>query len=179
MRRTAAASSLLLSILLLAQCQKRDVAPALPPETSSGANKAGCLVNEQVLVPRDIWGHSGTNLAFRLGATAATSAFSLGISDEQNNQSPLVSITADSLLLEEGRSYPFSGAKAGKGIVLGECLGTGGSYTTTAPGSGTLTITRLDRNANILSGRFEFVATNRQTGAQVRVTQGRFDYKVD
>ncbi|MDO7888135.1 hypothetical protein [Hymenobacter cheonanensis] len=114
-----------------------------------------------------------------MGTTAATSNFSLGISDEQNTQAPLVIIRADSLLLEEGKSYPISWTKTGQGVAQGECVTAAGSYVTTAPGSGTLTITRLDRQATVLAGRFEFVATDRQTGNQVQITQGRFDYNVD
>lgn len=177
--RPAATAALLLCLLLTSQCRKNDVAPSLPPETTVGANRAGCLVNEHILVPRDTWGRSGTSLAFRLGTTAATATFSLGISDEQNAQTPLVLLRADSLVLEQGKSYPISWTKKGQGGAQAECIAPGGRYLTTSPGSGTLTITRLDRQANLLAGRFDFVATNQQTGEQVRITHGRFDYQVD
>jgi hypothetical protein len=161
---------------LLTACHKNDSSPSLPAETTSGANKSGCLVEGRVLLPRDAGGRSGTNLGFRLGTTAGTSNFTLGISDLQDPNAPFtVEITADSLLLEEGKTYPFS-ISSHQGVVQGHCVG-GSRYDTQGPSSGTLTITRLDRPAQLLAGQFEFVATDKQTGRQVRVTQGRFDYQ--
>ena len=175
-RRPLAYNALLVSVLTLTQCQKSAVVPALPPETTTGANKAGCVVEGQVLIPRDQGGKSGTNLAFRLGTTAADAHFSLGISDLQDSSQPFILLTADSLVLAEGTSYPFA-FSAHQGVVQARCLTATGSYTTTGPTSGTLTMTKLDRQARLLAGRFEFVATNQATGRQVTVTQGRFDYK--
>ncbi|TGD77601.1 hypothetical protein [Hymenobacter wooponensis] len=169
------AGQLLFGTLLVA-CQPEKVSPALPPETTVGANQAGCLVDGNVLIPRNAWGRSGTSLAYRLGTTAASSNFSLGITDEKSQDSALLLIEADSMVLEEGKTYPFS-LSAHKGVAQGQYYSPDGQYRTQSPASGTLTITWLDRQANLVAGRFEFVATDRTTGRQVRVTQGRFDYK--
>lgn len=169
--------ALWLNCLLLTQCKKNASAPALPPETTSGANKAGCLVDGQVLVPRDAGGRSGTNLAFRLSTTASEATFSLSILDQGDSSGPFVEIKADSLVLEEGKSYSFS-ASPHRGVVQGNCFTNGGGvYSTTAAGAGTLTITRLDRQAKLLAGRFEFIGTDKTTGKQLHVTAGRFDFQ--
>lgn len=168
---------LLLSVGWLTQCQS-EALEALPPESTSGANTAGCLVDGQVLVPREKWGRAGLSLGFRLSTVAKDASFSLDLSDEQDVSKPFLQLRADSLVLVAGQSYPFS-ASAHRGVVQGSCLlSDGGSYRTTVPTSGTLTITRLDRQAQLLAGRFEFVGTNPATGKQVRITQGRFDFQV-
>lgn len=146
-------------MLLLQQCHTETVS-ALPPASTSGANKAGCLVDGQVLVPRDARGRAGTSLGFRLGTRASEASFSLGLRDEADESKPFVELSADSLVLVAGQSYPFS-ASAQRGVVKGSCFTSGGDvYTSTAPASGTLTITRLDRAAKLLAGRFEFVGTD-------------------
>lgn len=169
-------AGLFLSLLLL-QCHTEPVR-ALPPQSTSGANKAGCLVDGQVLVPRDARGRAGTSLGFRLSTTASQASFALGLSDEADESMPFVELSADSLVLVEGQSYPFS-ASAHGGVVKGSCFTrSGGVYTSTVPASGTLTITRVDRAAKLLAGRFEFVGTDRVTGQQVRITDGRFDFQM-
>lgn len=175
LRRPAAQ---LLGLLALTQCKENEVAPSLPPESTTGANTSGCLVDGQVLVPRDIWTHSGTSLSLGLGTTAATADFALGIVDFKNDSSPLILLTADSLVLEEGHAYPITFSPH-RGVVQAMCTAGEGQYYTTRPSSGTLTITRLDRQAKLLAGRFDFVATDNHTGRQVTVTQGRFDYKTE
>lgn len=178
LRRPLACTALLVTTLGLTQCHQSEIVPLLPPESTMGANKSGCVVEGQLLVPWDKGGKSGTNLAVRLGTTASTSNFSLGISDLQDNSKPFIMLTADSLVLTEGKSYPFT-FSAHKGVVQAVCLTATGGYTTTMPTSGTPTITKLDQQALLLAGRFEFVATNQATGRQVTITQGRFDYKTN
>ncbi|TGE03837.1 hypothetical protein [Hymenobacter fodinae] len=136
------------------------------------------MVDGAVLIPRNGRGRSGTSLAFRLGTTATHSNFSLGITDEKRSDSPLLFLEADSMVLEAGTTYPFS-LSPHKGGVKGWYYSPAGPYSSQAPASGTLTLTRVDRQARILAGRFEFVATNRATGRQVRITQGRFDYQME
>ncbi|TGE03351.1 hypothetical protein [Hymenobacter fodinae] len=134
---TSLAGRLLLAALLLA-CQS-EVSPALPAETTWGANQAGCLVDGTVLIPRNGWGRSGTSLAFRLGTTADRSNFSLSIKDEKNSGSPLLLLEADSMVLEEGATYPFS-LSPHKGVAKGWYYSSDGQYSSQAPASGTLTI---------------------------------------
>lgn len=163
--------------LLLVHCQPKQV-EALPPASTSGAHTIGCLVDGQVLVARDGHGKPGLHLGFRLGTTPTDATFSVSLSDETDSSRPFVEVRADSIVLTEGQSYPFGAAGHG-GVVTGSCFtSAGGVYLTNAPASGTLTITRLDRAAKLLAGRFEFVGTDRTTGKQVRVTDGRFDFQV-
>lgn len=163
--------------LLLGHCQPKPLG-ALPPVSTSGANTIGCLVEGQVLVARDGRGKPGLNLGLHLGATPLDATFSVSLSDQTDSSAPFVEVRADSIVLVQGQSYPF-GASAHRGVVTGRCfLPAGGVYLTTTPASGTLTITRLDRAAKLLAGRFEFVGTDGATGKQVRITDGRFDFQV-
>ena len=43
--------------------------------------------------------------------------------------------------------------------------------------TGSVTITRADSVAQVVSGTFEFTAVNAQTGETRKVTKGRFDYE--
>jgi hypothetical protein len=162
-------------LLTLSQCQKKDPNPQLPPETTIGADTFGCKVDGQVFVPQDGRGKPGlyateyTNLGTGRGGGYY---LSLGAVDWKPVNS--IAIHADSLLVETGKTYPF---KSGKGIAYVLVDYGNESYLTLDTDPGQLVITRYDPIQRILSGRFDFVATNKSTGHQVHVTDGRFDVR--
>lgn len=84
-----------------------------------------------------------------------------------------VSITTDSLLVEEGKTYPFRREKGYPYAVYDADK----LYPKRNQDEGELTITRFDRVQGILAGRFHFVGTNPESGQQVHVTEGRFDVR--
>ncbi len=178
---------LYLALLLLTQCSQckhDDPAPAdpanqLPPATQTGANTFGCLVNGQPYLPS---GYNGTtNYAvlydpsfrggsmdlrtYRYTGTDANTQQSIIIGGDSINQTGTYNLTSTGprgvVFLDRNKPAPCS-RFAGGSIV----------YT-----KGSLTITRLDRQAGILSGTFSF--TLAQPGCDtVKVTQGRFDKKL-
>jgi Family of unknown function (DUF6252) len=127
----------------------------LPPVTTTGAGTWGCEVNGQV------W-------------TASNSVYAREVS-------PLLHVIN---MRFEGRSVDFAlqtGAVPGvyqlDSLVSSNhaMVDTGyGFYPFQNTQSGTLTISRLDRQAGVIAGTFEFtmVGSNGQT---LRVTDGRFD----
>lgn len=176
---------LLVALLGLSQCQKKDAGPrdpsaALPPATQSGANTFGCLLNGQSWTPS---GNNGTpNFVATydpgyLGGALQIKTYRL-VGDKKNILQGIIfgasrvarTGTYDFVLMgENGANYIDNNAPA-------SCSYYGESPRLTYR-KGTLTITRLDLPAGVVSGTFAF--TLHQPGCDsVRVTQGRFDKKL-
>ena len=165
----------LLILFTLSQCKKDDASPQLPPDTISGAMTFGCQIDGRVFVPRNGRGQPGLEVQYVDLGPGKGGGYYLNISATDWRPNPVegVSITADSLLVEEGRTYPFTTAKGGPRAFYE----VGPQYQKLDQDTGELTITRFDRQQRILSGRFHFVGTNIATGKQVSVTDGRFDVR--
>ncbi|UPL51237.1 DUF6252 family protein [Hymenobacter sublimis] len=166
---------LLGSALLLAQCKKKEVEPQLPPETTTGAMTFGCKVDGHVFTPRNGQGQEGLYVQYVNLGTGPQGGCYLNIPAADWKATPIkaVSITTDSLLVEEGKTYAFKNSKGTVHAFYAE----GGKHQKLDSDEGELTITRFDATQRILSGRFHFVGTNQTTRKQVRVTEGRFDVR--
>ena len=168
---------LLLSFTLLTinGCLKKDANPALPPETMTGAMTFGCKVDGRVFHPRNGKGRDGLYVQYvNLGASKGGGYYlNIPARDWKQEPSEGVQLTTDSLLVEEGKTYPFM---TGKGQAYAR-YSRGNYFEKLNQDAGELTITRFDRTQGILSGRFHFIGTNQTTGQQVRVTDGRFDVR--
>jgi hypothetical protein len=184
--RLPSTSLLLAALLGLSQCKKNHSDPAkpedqLPAATQTGAGTFGCLVNGQPWLPS---GNNGTpnsvalydpsintqdgaqlNIkAYRLASpetyftlycrqiTSQKRAFKMGI---PQNRPPLIEATG----CYEGGSVGF--------------CGTSLAYIT-----GQMVLTRMDEQAGIVSGTFWFNALRIGSNDTLKVTQGRFDYKI-
>ncbi|AIZ65409.1 hypothetical protein PK28_17200 (plasmid) [Hymenobacter sp. DG25B] len=164
-------------LLLLSQCKKHEASPQLPPETTIGAMTFGCKVDGRIFLPKDGAGQLGLYVQYvNLGTEPDGDSYFLNIPAVRWRPSPSegIHITADSLLVEEGKTYSF---KNSKGSAQASYRSSPNTYQKLDQDEGELTITRFDRTQGILSGRFHFVGTNAQTGQQVQVTDGRFDVK--
>lgn len=166
---------LALALVTLSQCKKNDSSPQLPPETTSGAMTFGCLIDGRLFVPRDGRGQPGLSVQYVNLGSGKGGGYYLNIpaTNWQPNPTEGVNIETDSLLVEEGKTYPF---KVGKGNPQA-FYSSGAQYTKRDQDAGELTITRFDRTQGIIAGRFHFVGTNTATGQQIRVTEGRFDVR--
>ena len=173
--RTAAL--LLAALPGLSQCQKTDPDPAsqLPAATQTGANTFGCLLNGQPWTPQGNDGtsnytvdcdHTPTGVvldihAYRIYGKAANEFQSIVLFANQVNGVG---------------SYSFRSPQYTRASVNDEksnCYWSSRDSATTYR-RGTLTITRLDRQAGIVAGTFAF--TLYKPGCDsVRVTNGRFD----
>lgn len=165
---------LVLALFTLSQCKKDNAAPQLPPETTTGANKVGCRVNGQVLVPRSKGRTEGLQFGFINRANGRIPMFFLAFVDAEVSPFRSVMLEVDSLVLREGQTYPF---RTPGGRHQASHFDGKQDYIKRDQDQGELTITRLDSVQRILSGRFHFVGTDRNSGQQVQVTEGRFDLR--
>lgn len=169
--------------LLLTQCSKckeNDPNPEeqLPPATQTGANTFGCLVNGQTWTPQGNNGtanlrvtydpgYAGGSLSIRayrfIGDTDKQQSFILGGApiSQVGTYSCSMPVQYTAYFFDETKSRP--------------CDSYYGTADLTCKGQ--LTITRLDLQAGIISGTFNF--TLYKPGCDsVRVTNGRFDKKL-
>lgn len=135
----------------------------------------GCKIDGRVFVPRDEFSKTGLFAQYVNSGTGRGGGYYLNIPaiDWKANPNQGVSLTTDSLLVEEGRTYAFGTAKGQAQAFYLE----GTEYIKLSQNPGELTITRFDRTQGIISGRFHFVGTDLSTGKQVQVTEGRFDVR--
>lgn len=175
--------SLLLTALLgLSQCKKSNSGPAkpedqLPPATQTGANTFGCLVNGQPWTPQGYNGTSNYSVVYDTGIQG-------GHLDIQTYRYPDASNALQGLAIISGQivqvgTYSLRSPQRAAALYSDYKLGCYWSSrdSATTYRRGRLTITRLDLNAGIVAGTFEF--TLAQPGCDtIRVTQGRFDKKL-
>lgn len=162
-----------LALLLLTQCKKADPESALPPETQTGANTFGCLLNGQPWTPQ---GNDGTaNYTSYLDKDANGDIFDIHTYQISQRQSMVLYVTR----IKGIGTYSFRSPQRSRASFDNQIAGCYWSSrdSATTYRRGTLTITRLDRSAGVVSGTFAF--TLYQPGCDsVRVTQGRFDRKL-
>lgn len=171
-------------ILLLAftgvccSCQKdddSDLSPIeqLPPQTTVGANTAGCLVSGEVLIPK---GNNNSSSTLRCQYAKRQGVYTFGLSFHDKEQEFVKSILlrTENIKLEQGKSYKFlerSDTCWGEYSIEAGLID---SYETDSNHSGILSITHIDEEQRIISGTFSFTAINDQ-GETVEITDGRFD----
>jgi hypothetical protein len=166
---------LALGLLTLSQCKKKDSSPQLPLETTTGAMTFGCKIDGRVFVPRNYYTRTGLYVQYVYLGPGKGGGYFLNIpaTDWAAETIEAVRITTDSLLVQEGKTYPF---RTSKGSAHAEYHASV-DYEKLDQDDGQLTITRFDAQQGIISGRFDFVGTDKSTGRHVRVTDGRFDVR--
>ncbi|MDP1763189.1 MAG: DUF6252 family protein [Sediminibacterium sp.] len=175
-------------VLLSSSCRKnKPVNPIdqLPPETQTGANTFGCLVDGEVFKPGGAQlsgGSLGCNYQF-LG-TGANGGYYFrlsGVKGSGNNQTA-VGLFTDSLKIQEGVKYLLDSSEKGKAYSHYSNLANGSSqnewfYKTKKTNfGGELWIKKLDTVNQIVSGTFWFDAVN-ANGQKVQIREGRFDVR--
>ena len=169
---------LLAALLGLSQCKKHDPDPAdqLPPATQTGAGTFGCLVNGRPWTPK---GNDRTsNYTVSYDPTYRKGTLNMGTYrniGKGANDYQIVGFYADSI--PASGAYSLAIPNHQEGIFIDR------TKTCQFPGNdpyfrrGTLIITRLDLQAGIISGTFDF--TLAKPGCDtLKVTQGRFDKKL-
>lgn len=172
-------TALLLAALLgLAQCKKKDPDPAsgLPAATQDGRNTFGCLVDGQAWTPNGNNGVSNFRLTYDRSTTGGNLLVRAYRYVNSKYQYILIggSLTGPGVYrINERGSWGIGYSDETKPSACDEYRYTNSGYIST----GTLTLTRLDLQAGIIAGTFE--AKMVQTGCDtLRITQGRFDYKL-
>lgn len=161
-------------LLLNSSSCRKDEEETLPPETQTGANTFGCLVNGNVWRNNGVAPFPGSNLNTNVGINY----FTLGILNTNNKD------------INQTMSFTvFASIKLGKYNLNSEQLHakfanemTNCFYQTDSIETGILEITNFDTLHYIISGRFNFKAVklSSSTGSCdsiVNITEGRFDIK--
>ena len=170
---------LLITTFTLSCCNKDDNPfssnDILPPETQTGANTVGCLVNGKVFLPHAGGINPEVNCFYQFIDNEFY--FNLHFTDLRNGGNESVVVQTNRINLEVGQTYTLN-----KNILNdGDFNGCGGIYTPSASRyytntlkTGELKITRLDLSNSIISGTFWFDAVN-SAGETVQIRSGRFD----
>jgi hypothetical protein len=166
-------TSLFLLLLSVPRCKKDHF--HLPPETTTGANTFGCKVNGKVFVPRDGRGRPGLFCQYVYLGEGGGGGWFLNIpaTDWKDNNLQAIDITTDSLFVTENNTYPFK--RRAKGFANAAYSYGSKYYEISQTDTGQLEITKNDPSQRILSGRFWFNGTDKETGEKIEVREGRFD----
>ncbi len=168
-------SLLLFTLLSSSNCKKSSTTEdQLPPETTTGAMTFGCKVDGKVFVPKDGNGKPGLYVQYVYLGNGLGGGWFLNIPavDLQVSPNGGVSITTDSLLLEEGKTYEFKTTKGNAQAFYYKSI----EFHKLENDPGQLTVTKFDQLKHIISGTFFFTGTN-SSGTKVNITDGRFDIK--
>lgn len=156
---------------------------SLPPITKIGNNTFGCLINNELFLPRKIISFSAqssgdsiiANYNWSRNSTTNIETYKLNIYISNQFTRKYLGINFESSnVLIQGQTYSF-GQNIFETFNASYSL-PNFSYGTTNQSIGQITIMKFDRANNIISGTFWFDAIN-STGAKVEVREGRFDLK--
>jgi hypothetical protein len=168
---------LLFLALTLNSCDNDDDSPRdpisqLPPATQTGANTLGALLDGEPFIPAG--GSSPLDSQYQL--INGERFFSLqGNKRIEDFNFIALSLSTNAQELEQGRTYVLE-SEFTLGGVSGKYSFNGDIYDTDDQNSGELTITRLDLNAQIISGTFFYDVID-GNGNLREIREGRFDMR--
>ena len=149
----------------------------LPPETQTGANTVGCLVNGKVFLPHQEGINPSVNCFYQF--VDGEFYFTMNFADLRGTTNERVVIQTGKINLISGQTYNLN-----KNIIENvDYIGGGGLYSLSSTNRyytnsikiGELKITRVDVSNSVISGTFWFDAINSE-GEIVHITEGRFDW---
>ena len=168
----------------MAKCRKDPINPIdeLPPETQTGANTFGCLVNGQIFKPGGS-NLSGPNLSaiyqYLYPGSPNGYIFAVNAADKKDPCNiTQIGFTFDSLTITTGTFFlkAMQKGQGGAGYQLLRCSFPIKELLTTNQIGGQLILKKFDLTSQIASGTFWFTAVN-PNGDTVKITDGRFDVR--
>ncbi|HEX4877223.1 MAG TPA: hypothetical protein VFV31_11175 [Chitinophagaceae bacterium] len=165
-----------LLVLIFASCKKE--VTELPPETQTGANTFAAKVNGEIWVPQGFGPFPANNLleVRKLGPNMYIHARNFSRSPKETEfEFFLMDVTGPGVYrLNSTSSYPTQAVSYG--YYVKRNLTPTNEFMTSATHTGTVTITKLDTVNFIVSGTFQFTASD-IFGADppITVSEGRFD----
>jgi hypothetical protein len=189
MKNIILAAVVLFSIQVFNSSCKKDktATEQLPPITQTGANTFGCLINGNVWLPK---GYDGRFINSRITIDPSYADGDLTIRTYKIDDDFYygVSITSDSIKslgvygIATSSRTKFYYSKWKKDFSINYCEAIQPSNNGPNPNNitGFIKITRYDLVNRIFSGEFEITFNNTSCGLgdPVKITQGRFDYKL-
>jgi len=171
---------MLITAISCSSCKKSTPDPVsqLPPETQTGANTFGCLINGVAFKPKgSLFGPPSLQCAYQY--LNGGYYFQLSASNNSNDNS--VGIFTYSLRIRENSSYALTDA-----YIINTAFGqyshiTQQNYQYARPAysnklyPGNLTITKYDSINQIVSGSFWFNVIDSISRDTIKITNGRFD----
>ena len=147
----------------------------LPPQTTVGANTAGCLVNGDVLIPK---GNNNGPAILRCQYAKRGNEYTFGLFILNKEVTPTKAVR---ILFSQNYPLPINSSipleiPNVENSSWGDYFDDGSflTYSTSSEFKGELFITSIDESTLQISGTFSFTAVNTQ-GETVEVTEGRFD----
>ncbi|GLB53179.1 hypothetical protein NBRC110019_22190 [Neptunitalea chrysea] len=141
----------------------------LPPATQTGENTFGALLDGEVFIPSG--GTNPLDCVYQLVSGQYFFGLQGNKRDEDFNRITL-SISTNAKELEEGQSYQLIENEIGNAYATYSFATN--ATTTSSNNSGTLTITKLDLDNQIISGTFSFDIIDFE-GNLRQIRDGRFD----
>lgn len=170
----------LCSLLIGSSCRKHKTGnpvDQLPPETQTGANTFGCLVDGKVFKPKgDPFAGPVIKAQYQFVNGKQGFGISGSRSDAQTTQA--IGVFGDSVFINLGTYTLTSLNQSGRlhGRFIFSQIGTlGNRYYTNETQRGEITIKHFDTVNQIVSGTFWFDALDSTTGKIVQIREGRFD----
>ena len=184
-----------LLLLAFASCKscKKDVAPVdqLPPETQTGANTAGALIDGVAWMPRVTTGGKATTGGYvKTSVNGSRNAFLMTMY-QRNTGEASKDLQVYALSVYAPGRYPLSfdtGIDWGQpntksyGLysVYGKMLNDPDyNYITTSTKTGYVNFTVADTTNKLFAGTFEFEAIDNPSGKTIKVSGGRFDLNLN
>jgi hypothetical protein len=188
-------SAFLLSILFISSsCKKTktDMEPVasseqLPAITQTGANTFGCLINGNVWLPKGYDG-SFSNSRINIDPTFIDGDLTIRVYRIIDGVNYSITLASDSIknvgnyLIKSNSRAFFVLGKYKSDLSIEYCSVYSSNYNTNNPFNinGFIKVTRYDLVNKIFSGEFEVTFNNTACGLgdPVKITSGRFDYKL-
>lgn len=167
-------SLFVLSLFSTTSCNNNDDNPQnpidqLPPETQTGENTFGCLLDGEVFVPSG--GINPLDCVYQL--INGDYYFGLqGNREDENFNLITLSLSTNARELAQGQNYQLVENNIGNAYATYSFATN--ATTTSQINSGTLVITKLDLDNQIVSGTFSFDIIDFQ-GNLRQIREGRFD----
>ena len=172
----------LAGIISFSSCEKKNF-NEMPPETQTGANTLGCLIDGKLFVGGCCAPWMQSDIAIGGEYHSISKKLYFGAYGKIDNKA------AGNIYMEidtpqENSTQKFTEARYGPSSDLRPQISTGSCLTLSTVNDGTCIITKFDTIKKIVSGRFEFIGRCTSdypdsTTVTKQITQGRFDLKFD
>jgi len=175
MRKTI--SAFLLGFVLIS-CKKE--VSALPDNTQTGANTFGATVNGQLWAPQGFGPFPADNLleARKLGQDIMINARNFASSPNETEFEIYLGHVTETGMYNLNVNTVEGSFSGNYGYFVKRNLTPYNEWITSSLFTGSVTLTRYDTTARIISGNFQFNALNLYNAPDtLRVTNGRFDLK--